>query len=521
MYSMNPTLSARAAARPAIRTGCRAGACLTLAAVLLGACSCSPGRPTPHDGEPPPVTCEAPVSPYDVSSPTTVVGTGTAGSCTQELLQAAADVGGTIVFDCGASPVTISVTSTIVFEKETILDGGGLVTLSGDGTTRILYLDSGYDQTAPRLVVQRLTFRDGSSPRGGDDTAMGGGAIYRDGGSLTVMDSVFLDNRAPSPGQDIAGGAIYAFGGGDTIIVGCTFEGNSASNGGAIGSLNGDLVIVNSTFTENAAEGTGGNPGNGGCGGAIYMDGADERTALCGVKIAANTAGAIGGGFFRVSNDNTGTFTMDRTTVDSNRVTASDDGNAGGLYLQGLDMNLEASTISRNQAWYNGGIWIHTSRVQMTNVTIAENVAAGSNGGGLWLSNEPTGTLLNCTIANNHADGQYPGDYTAGAGAVFGGHAGLVLKNTLVSGNTGTWGPSCDSELGEGGGNLQWTGASPCTSGITAADPLLGPLGGNGGPTETMIPSAGSPAYGAGSDCPATDQRGEPRAATCTSGAVE
>jgi hypothetical protein len=339
--------------------------------------------------------------------------------------------------------------------------------------------------------------------------------------SWLQTDCVFLDNRAPSPGQDIAGGAIYAFGGGDTIIVGSTFQGNSASNGGAVGSLNGDLVIVNSTFTQNAAEGTEGNPGNGGCGGAIYMDGADERTALCGVKIANNTAGAIGGGFFRVSNDNTGTFTMDRTTVDSNRVTASGDGNAGGLYLQGLDMNVEASTISRNQAWYNGGIWIHTSRVQMTNVTIAENAATGSNGGGLWLSNDPTGTLLNCTIANNHAEGQYPGDYDAGAGAIFGGHTGLVLKNTVISGNTGTWGPSCDHELGDGGGNLQWTGTSPCTSSITVADPLLGPLGDNGGPTETMIPAAGSPAQGAGSDCPDTDQRGQSRAATCTSGAVE
>lgn len=488
--------------------------------MLLGACSSSSGDHSLFSGDPPSVTCEAPDAPYDVSSPTKV-GTGTAESCTQERLQAAADVGGTIVFDCGTSPVTITVTSTIVFKKETILDGGGLVTLSGGGTSRILYLDSNYNQTTPRLSVQRLTFRDGSSPRSGDDTAMGGGAIYRDGGSLTVINSVFLNNQAPSPGQDIAGGAIYAFGGGDTIIVGSTFQQNSASNGGAIGSLNGDLVVVNSTVTENAATGTDGNPGNGGCGGAIYMDGADERTRLCGVTIANNTAGAIGGGFFRVSNDNTGTFTMDRTTVDSNRVVASGDGDAGGLYLQGLDMNLEASTISRNRAWYNGGIWISKSRVQMTNVTIAENLATGSNGGGLWLSYKPNGTLRNCTIANNHADGQYAGDYNAGAGAVFGGHTGLVLKNTLVSGNTGAWGPSCDSELGDGGGNLQWTSASPCTSGITFADPLLGLLGNNGGTTETMLPAAGSPARGAGSGCSATDQRGQPRAEICTSGAVE
>ena len=53
------------------------------------------------------------------------------------------------------------------------------------------------------------------------------------------------------------------------------------------------------------------------------------------------------------------------------------------------------------------------------------------------------------------------------------------------------------------------------------ADPLLGALGDHGGPTETMVPAAESPARGLGIDCPATDQRGEPRRDRCTVGAVE
>lgn len=479
----------------------------------------TPVTPTPAP-PPPSVTCTAPGL-YSVSNPTTIIGSGTPASCTQAALQAAANTGGIIVFNCGPSATTIPITSPIIFTKETILDGGGTVTLSGGGVSRILYLDSNYNATTPRLVVQRITFRDGSSPATGDDTAQGGGAIYRDGGSLTVIDSVFLDNRGPQTGQDVAGGAIYAFGGGDTIIVGSTFSGNSASNGGAIGSLNGDLTIVNSTFTNNAATGTNGNPGNGGCGGAIYQDGTDEQTSFCGVSIQNNTAGAIGGGIFRVSNYDNGTFTMDRTTVDANRVTASGKGNAGGLYLQGLNLNIEKSSITRNSAHYNGGIWISKRAVQMTNVTIAENTATGSNGGGIWLSYAPTGELLNCTIANNHAG--IPGvvNWNAGAGAVFGAHTGLVLKNTIVSDNTGTWGPSCDKPLGDGGGNLQWTQQSPCVPTLIA-NPLLGALGDNGGPTETMAPAAGSPALTYGSGCPATDQRGNARnASSCTSGALE
>ena len=261
----------------------------------------------------------------------------------------------------------------------------------------------------------------------------------------------------------------------------------TASDGGAIGSLNADLTIINSRFTGNAATGTGGNPGDGGAGGALYMDGRDEATSLCGVTIADNTAGAIGGGVFRVSNDHTGRFAMDRTTVDHNAVTASGAGNAGGLYLEGLALAISASTISRNQAFYNGGLWINAGVAELTNVTIAGNVATGSNGGGVWLGNAPTGTMRNCTIADNHAtaDGQV-------AGAIFG--AGLTLVNTIVAGNSAMYRPSCDGARADGAGNLQWPDGALCTTGPLIADPQLGALGDNGGPTATMAPAASSPA---------------------------
>ncbi len=465
------------------------------------------------DVAPPAAVCNAPGL-VDTSSPTATVGDGTAGSCTASALQAAASAGGTIVFDCGAAPVTIPIAQTIMVSAETVLDGGGLVTLDGGGTTRILYLASDYNTPTPRLTVQRLAFTRGMGPPTGDDTARGGGAIYRNGGSLTVIDATFADNHAGATGQDLAGGAIYGFGGGETVIAGSTFANNSASDGGAVGSLNGNLTVINTTFDGNAATGTGGNPGNGGCGGALYMDGTHEATSLCGVTIANSTAGAIGGGFFRVSNDHTGTFAMDRSTVDANTVTPTASGNAGGLYLEGLALTITASTISHNQAFYNGGIWINTCTVQMTNTTIAENTATGSNGGGVWLGHTPTGTMLNCTIANNHstAMGQV-------AGGIFG--DGLTLVNTLIANNTAMYTPTCDVQRTDGSGNLQWPSGSLCTTAPTIADPMLGSLADNGGTTQTMLPAAGSPARGLGTGCPATDQRGNPRGVPCTAGAVE
>jgi len=477
---------------------------------------------TPADAQPtidaaPPVAVCARPALVDTSTPTTVVGDGTPASCTAAALQSAATAGGIIVFSCGAAPVTITVTTVITTTKETVIDGGGLVTLSGGGSSRILYLDSDYNTPTPRLTVQRLTFQDGLSPATGDDTAQGGGAIYRDGGSMTVLDSSFDNNHATPTGQDVAGGAIYGFGGGETVIVGSTFTNNAASDGGAVGNLNGNLTIIDSTFANNAATGTGGNPGDGGCGGAVYQDGGKEATSLCGVTIAHNTAGAIGGGVFRVSNDHTGSFAMDRSTVDSNSVTSTTDGNAGGLYLEGLALEISASTISRNQGFYNGGIWINTCTVAMTNVTIAENIASGSNGGGVWLGHTPTGTMTNCTIANNHstADGQI-------AGAIFG--DGLTLVNTIVANNTAMYTPGCDATRTDGGGDLQWPAGALCTTSPLVADPLLGALGlgaGSAGDPETMAPASGSPAAGLGTGCPPTDQLGHPRGEPCTAGAIE
>jgi len=501
---------------------------LALAAAALAglnACSQGSGRSgsgasPPWDGKPPPATCTAPVALRDVSSPTAVVGDGTPESCTEADLRAQAAAvdqggGGILVFDCGPDPVTITLSSQLAFTHDTVLDGGGTITLSGGGTTRILYLDSSYDQATPRLWVQRLTFASGASQReAGGDTASGGAAIYRNGGSLTVVDCAFLGNQAPSTGQDLAGGAIYAFGGGDTVVVGSTFVGNSASDGGAIGSLNGGLTVVNSAFTGNQATGTGGNPGDGGCGGALYQDGSAETTTLCGVTVQGNQAGAIGGGVFRVSDTDDGTMSVDLTTVDSNEVTADGAGDAGGLYLQGLALTVTRTTISRNSAWYGGGLWISKGTMQIADSTVADNEAS-VNGGGLWLSYSPPGAILNCTIADN----QSTGDNTV-AGAIFG--DGPTLVNTIVSGNTAPWSPGCSGPLSDGGGNLEWPAGADCAAGALVADPLLGTLADNGGATLTMLPAAESPARGLGtSSCPAVDQRGVARANPCTAGAVE
>jgi len=485
-----------------------------LALVACGSHHGSDGGVGQDAGLPPPpaTVCDVPAQPVDTSTPTTVVGDGTAASCTEAALRSAVAAGGIVTFRCGADPVTITVTAEIPVAKDTTIDGGGTVTLSGGGATRILHLTSAFDVATPLLTVQHLTFSGGftSDVANTTSTRQGGGAIFEDGGSLTVIDCTFAHNQCATSGQDVSGGAINGQGVGTLLIVGSTFSDNSGSNGGAVGTQDENVTIVNSTFANNSATGTGGNPGNGGDGGALSYDGAHISLTFCGDRFTGNQANAAGGAVFRVGyNDED--VNIDRSTFDGNSVDAAG-GNAAGLYLEHVKINLSGSTLSNNTGHFGGGIWIGQSAIaNLTNVTIANNTAAG--GGGVWFANGVTGSFTNVTVAGNTGDG------------LFGGDTGVTLANCILADNVrGTLDSTtnCAKTHGASGASLQFpAGGTMCAATVTIADPMLGPLQDNGGPTRTMLPAAGSPAIAAGANCPTIDQRGNARAAACTLGAVE
>ena len=466
---------------------------------------------------PPKSVCDLPAMPVDTSHPTTVVGNGTAASCTEAAFRAAVATAGIVTFDCGAAPATITVTSEVPVAMDTTIDGANLVTLSGGGTTRILHITSAWNVATPLLTVQNLAFTGGftSDVPNTTSTAKGGGAIFEDGGSLTVINCTFSHNTCASSGQDVSGGAINGQGIGTLIVVGSTFSDNSGSNGGGVGTQDENVTVVNSTFANNSATGTGGNPGNGGNGGGLTYDGAHISLALCGDTFTGNSANAAGGAVFRVGYNSQGgapsVVNIDRSTFDSNTVDV-DTGNAAGLYLENVTITMSGTTISNNTGHFGGGIWCgQSATANFTNVTIANNTASG--GGGVWFANGVTGTFLNCTVAGNTGDG------------LFGGDTGVALHNTIVANNVrgsldGT--TNCAEGHGSGGPNLQFPAAgTACAPNVTLADPMLGPLADNGGPTRTMLPATGSPAIGMGTGCPPIDQRGQMRAAACTLGAVE
>ena len=273
--------------------------------------------------------CEA-VTADTLVSPV-VLGNGTPGSVTTAALQAALNAGGHIRFNLGPSPATIVLTATLTINRAVVLDGGGLVTLSGGDARRILQITNTQNQ-AYAITLQNLTFADASTPTGS------GAAIYKATGgpwqavSLKLVNDTFRDNDAMLAGQDDGGGALYATGMDHVRIGNCTFTNNRGSNGGAVYSLGSKRVtIVDSVFSANQATGTGGNPGNGGNAGALGVDGGDRLLDVCRTRFLDNTSNAFGAGFFSVMYDNTSRSRFEDVTFDGNRQLSSSSARGGGV----------------------------------------------------------------------------------------------------------------------------------------------------------------------------------------------
>jgi len=297
-----------------------------------------------------------------------VVGRGTPASCTSAAVVAAVAAGGIIRFACGPEPVTIRMSATakvVNTSPRVVIDGGGLVTLSGAGRRRILYMDTCdrsqvwttshcQDQASPELVVQNITFLDGDSTGQGFDGG-GGGAIFARGGRLRIVNSGFAANRCERDGPDIGGGAVRALSQHDGLpvyVVNSRFTANRCSNGGALSSIGVSWTVLNSRFVANRAIGTGANPAQpgtpgGGSGGAIYNDGDQMTLSIAGSLFVNNHANEGGGAIFFVSDDRTGTMAITDSTLEHNHNTGFQTAGLPGIYFLGARSPAITASILR------------------------------------------------------------------------------------------------------------------------------------------------------------------------------
>jgi CSLREA domain-containing protein len=274
----------------------------------------------------------------------------------------------------------------------TINGAGQTVTISGNNSVRVMYINTGAN-----LTLQNLTIANGNS-------ANEGGGIYNFLGTLTVTNVTFSGNSAGTNG-----GGIYSVVG-PLTVTNSTFSGNSAvQNGGGIFNA-GTLNVTNSTFSSNSAN----------YGGGIRND---NGTLTVTSSTFSNNSATYGAG---IDNYN-GTLTVTGSTFSNNA--ASWD--SGGIFNQAGTTTVTNSTFSGNSANYGGGIDNFGGTLTVTNSTFSGN-SASTWGGAIFnwkgvAATAPTTTIRNTILANSPSGGDCWND-TAG-GAILNGGNNLIETN--------------------------------------------------------------------------------------------
>ncbi|MBK8067591.1 MAG: DUF11 domain-containing protein [Rhodanobacteraceae bacterium] len=214
---------------------------------------------------------------------------------------------------------------------------------------------------------------------GGLGNLSNAGAIYNDGGILTLRASTLSGNGAGF------GGAIYNLG--SVMAINSQFTGNSASqNSGFLMNDNATATIIGSTISGNSSSGVAGN-------GAIYN--ANGALDIIDSAVSGNTSTSVGavqnfGGTTRIANS---VFT-------------------GNSAASGI------GAVSNNSA----------GQMTISNSALTGN-RAGTSPGALFNNVGSTLTISNSTIAGNHA--------TSG-GAILNNGGTLTIGNSILWGNSGS-----------------------------------------------------------------------------------
>ena len=221
--------------------------------------------------------------------------------------------------------------------------------------------------------------------------------------------------------------------------------------------------------------------------------------------------------------------------------------NGGGVAVEAGTGRIERCTFESNSTTGNsgGGLLVNEGALALvTNCTFSGNFTTGASRSGGAIAVFSVGDvgeihIAFCTLAGNSATGSGGGIFVSSSSVV-------RMRGCVVSGNTAPTGPdaffspSADAaslghnvvRIGDGSGLVHGVNGDQVGSAGTPLATLLGTLGDNGGPTETIPLLLGSPArdvvppascLDATGDDLEVDQRSEdrPSGASCDSGAFE
>jgi hypothetical protein len=396
--------------------------------------------------------------------------TNTVSVCNEANLRAAIQAGGWVSINCNG---TIILTNTINITNDVILDATGVsFALSGGNELRQFYVEPGAMLSATNVVLE-----DGSVTL--TNTTADGGAIYNDGGFVTLVSCTLTNNNAQSisptmpfePMGLARGGAVFNNGGTLTLET-CSVSDNAVVGGvpdythlrpvggqgfgGAIFATNGSVTIANCLFSSNFCTAQGGI--NGEClGGAAYLAAnsvlISESTFTNNLALGGSypngtlspplPAPAYGGALATIS----GTVVIDLCQFENNMAEGgpgfqgqlSASGFGGAVYST-CALTVESSSFSGNQALPD-------------NVTYDGPFSSpipGGYGGGLFNAGEAI--LDRCSIYSNYVEGGSPvasedfgpangGDGLGGgifnAGAIAITNCTIALNTALAGSGTG------------------------------------------------------------------------------------
>lgn len=330
------------------------------------------------------------------------------------------------------------------------------------------------------LYMRGITLRNNNSD----------GQVYADGSTMSISDCEFLNNT---------GIGVYILNNSKTEIVSSVFDGN-LSGGGIWVSKDSSANISYCSILNNSATGNGG---------GVCVTDFSTCDIICS-KFGMNVAGRQGGGVYVHSS----TVRIDGCEFTGN-VAESSNGGAifGECITAGIscDIVCNNSTFIGNSGQNGGAVYCNRSYVAFRNATFYGNTARAWNGDAIYIGGKATGTLLNCTIAENNTED--------GRGNAINGNVGI--KNCIVWGNGRYEGYKQISSSLEVINSVVEGGYEGGTNIITE-NPLLMPLDYYGGKVKTIGVSFSSCAINAGATqselgsgvtLPTVDARGADRTA--------
>ncbi len=409
---------------------------------------------------------------------------------------------GLITFNCviGSNIIPVSGSQLSILNHDVSIDGrlsdGRVIILQGNGSTRVLNVETGRQVTLTNIVLA-------------NGFGVSGGALRVNKATLTVINSTIRDNKAGrgagifligsnlnlikssvtgNTATDSDGAGILITSNSRVTVTNGIFSSNSATKGQGAGIAliseyveTGSLYVENSTFTSNQAfsstaiyvdrNGSGKSSvtisgsstrfdsniatGNGGAMGVRTRDKGNIELTINGSTFLNNKAATNGGGLaISLADTSQNNISLSNLNLSSNEVA----NNGGGLMLSlsGSSSNrilLEKSTVSNNKANNGGGIAMSVGvngQVVINNSTLSSNSAV-KEGGGIYietpvdLGSGTAITVSNSTINDNSAlTGDGGGLRTAG---IFN-KINVTVLNSTISGNK----TNLSTDLGDGDG---------------------------------------------------------------------